>query len=148
MNSQDIAKELHNALMIKENLEAKTRECNKFIFEKTAKLVEQMEEDDIDKITINGIDYKPVVEEDYSLDADASKWDECDDWFNWLRENGYGDIIKSKDSVHAQTRKAFLKSLKDEGKELPKFIKVSHWETIKYNKSAIKKLSEANRNAK
>ena len=54
-------------------------------------------------------------------DAYASIKGGCqDEAYQWLRDNGYGDIIK--DFVHSSTLKAFLKEQFREGQELPELL--------------------------
>lgn len=47
-------------------------------------------------------------------------------FFRWLRENNLGDLIK--ETVHPQTLKAFAKERRENGEELPEYMKV-HEET-------------------
>ena len=142
MSASETAKELHQALIGKETKDQELKALNKNISRLENLLNEEMTDEDMDEISFDGIKYKPVTEENFSL-TEGGKWDEFPNWFAWLKENGNGDLIKTKEAVHAGTRKSFLKSESENGTILPEWITITHHDTVKYNKTAIKKLAVA-----
>lgn len=143
--SQAICRDLLIRLKHKEELAVGLAETNKEIARLSAKANETMAEEDCDEVTLEGIKFTPITEENYGLSTPVKgeKWDEYIPWFDWLRENEQGDLIKTKESVHAGTRKSFLNSWQDDGNKLPDFIKTTTFDTIKYNKEGIKRLVKA-----
>ena len=150
MNSQDKAKTLLEKLKNVDKLKAQLSELNKEVTVLSMDLHESMIEEDIPKLVINDngieIPFTPEVERSYSLDRNqvqARTWDDCTEWFAWLREIGEGGMIKTKETVHSGTRTAFLKQRIDEGKDIPGFVEEKFFNTVKFNKSAVKKAALA-----
>lgn len=144
MNSQEMAQAFFEDLKEKERLDYQMGELNKKIFSTSEKLYEQMEAEGVESIKIDGIEFKPVVEQDFSLAGDlkGAKWDDCGVWFKWLKEVGEKGLIKTKETVPANTRKKFLKEWIESNKTLPEFIAEKFFNTVKYNKSKIATMVE------
>ena len=144
MNSQQMAEALLQDLKRREELDLQTKELNKRIAKYSEDLYEQMEDDGVESIKIEGIEFKQKVEQDFTLKGDlkGQKWDEIGLWFKWLREVGEGGLIKTKESVPGNTRKKFLKDWVSEKKPLPDFVEEKFFNTVKYSKAKIKTMIE------
>jgi len=148
-NVQKKATEFLEKLKEKERLELRLKELNKQITTDSQELYDLMEEEKVDSIEIEGIKFTPTVMQDFVLaDNEARSWDEHPEFFKWLKEIGEDSLIRTKETVPWNTRKKFLKEWVEENNPLPPFIKEVFFNTIKYNKSAIKRLvlNERNRN--
>jgi hypothetical protein len=145
MQTQKKATELLSKLKEKEFLEQRLSKINKIIASKAMELYDFMLEEDIGKFPIEGIEFKPIEERDFSLSGkeENMRWDECDDWFEWLKTIGEDGLIKVKRTVAWNTRKKFLKDYVDNEGILPEWIKENYFNTITWNKSAVKRLVAA-----
>ena len=144
-DSQVKAKELLAKLKRVQELEIQTTELNKEIMVDAGSLYESMDEEGVDSISIEGIEFKPVMDVAFGLNheiVEEKKWDDCPKWFEWLQEIGEGGLVKTRQSVHGGTRNKFLKDyIEDkENPALPDFISVSTFGNVRYNKSAIKRM--------
>jgi len=144
MNSQQKAKELLESLKRKEDLEAQLSTLEKDIFKASCDLHDSMEEEILDSISLEGIEFKPIVERQFKL-ADSGidekiSWDIHPKFLPWLKQIGEGGLIKIKETVHWKSRVSFLMNFVDKGNFLPEFIAEVFLNTVKYNKSAIKRL--------
>lgn len=136
------AKKLLQALKEKELLDLRMKELNKYIYILEQKLNESMQSLNSDKISIDGIEFKPVIEESYAInkiDGLVENWNDPT-VFDWFRERNMGDLIMNREEIHHTQRTASLKEYVKEGNPLPDFIKQTLRETVKYNKSAVKRL--------
>jgi len=142
MNSQEKAKDFLELLKKREQLQSELTELNKQITQKSQELYDMMEDENVDSIEIEGIKFEPVVEQDFVLTGELAgkKWDDVTEWFQWLKEIGEDGLIRVKETVPWNTRKKFLKDWVNDGKPLPSFIKETFFPTVKYNKSAVKRL--------
>lgn len=147
MNSQDKAKLLLEAIKKAAELDGKLKELNKSIniqcMELHTSMVEELGTGENDpSITVEGITFKPVSEQGFKLSGELSgmKWDRCDVFFNWLNEIGEDGLIRKVESVPWNTRNKFLKKWIENGHILPDFVEETFTNTVKYNKSAIKRL--------
>ena len=141
MTAQEIAAALKNRLLQMEAYaQAKAEtwgEANVLM----SKLYEAMEEQGIPKVNIGELEFKPSDNRDFSLrNVDTIKFDDCEQFFDFLKDNQLDGIIKTKRSVHAGTRKKVLKDWVDEGNPLPEFIEEKFYQTIKWNKSLVTKM--------
>ena len=157
MTAQDKVKELYDLLVEQQVAELKMSALNKKVKEAEAECYSQMETDGIDEIKINGIVFKPIAKNDFALKENVEKeagdkllkWDDYSLWFEWLKAIGEGGLIKTKESVHHGTRAKFLdeflgkKNEQGEPNVLPDFIVEVFHNTMKYNKSAIKRDAQA-----
>lgn len=143
MNAQDRAKlfllKLKDAALCEAALKAKQKESYQLMQE----LYEAMEEEGVEKITLDGIDFKPTIEQDFALAGDlkGQKWDECEVWFAWLKQIGEAGLIRTKESVPWNTRKKFLKEFVEAKQPLPQFIEETFQPAVKYNKTAVRRLA-------
>ena len=148
MNTQEKATELAQKLIEAEIKSLALKEINKEINALKADLNEAMDDEGIPSITVKvgggEVKFDPIQEEDYKLIGNFSgqKWDECGVFFNWLGEIGEDGLIKTKPSVHAQTRKSFLAKWEESGEPLPDFIGKTYFSTIKFNKSLVTRLAK------
>jgi len=132
--------------IIKEaKLDLELKKLGKSIFEQKLKLHETMVAEKIDDISPQGVKFEPIVDDDMALadDIKERKFDEYPPWFEWLEDNGHGDLIKTKKGVHHLTRKSFWKEYKEGGGEIPDFVKEVFLLTVKYNKAQIKRIAES-----
>jgi len=139
MNTQELSKQMFDLLLEKEKLEDLLKETNKSLNQLSTELYEAMETENIDDITIRGIKFSKEIKRDFTIDS--HDWD-SDLFFNWLKQIGEDGIIRTKQTVPWNTRNKFLKEYIDDGNPLPEFIHELFFNTIKYNKSAIKRLYE------
>lgn len=142
--TQKVAQELFELLVEAEKIEFSLTEKHKQIGRLKAELNEAMDSENVDKISIRGIEFKPIEEQSFALTgpAEGQKWDDSEIFFKWLKEQGEEGLIKVKETVPWNTRKKFLKEWVENKQQLPDFIKESYFETIKFNKSAIKRLAQ------
>lgn len=142
MNSQEKTKELLSLLKEKVLFEKNLKELNKKIMAIISNLYDYMEDEEISKITIEDIEFKRTIETNFSLNGKlkGKKWDEILEFHNWLREIGEDGLIKP--TVPWNTRLKFLKEWVEDDNDLPDFIKQDNFGTVKYNKSAVKRLIE------
>lgn len=135
----------HNLLRV--SLEQQLKEVNRFIVEAEQKLYDAMTDEGVDSVEVDTIKFQPKLELNFSLDGElaGTVWDN-ETFFNWLREQKLGDLIKMRESVHPQTRNKVLKDMAEEGKSLPPWIKQSFFQAMKYNKSAIERMALAGGN--
>ena len=87
-------------------------------------LPEKMEDDDTSNITVKDVG-RAVVKSDIYFSILAENRDEC---YQWLRDNGHGDLIK--ETVNAGTGKSFAKEMIKEGKPLPEIFKVTPFTSV------------------
>jgi len=144
-NSLQQAKDFLLLLQKKTRIELQLKEINKDLYDREQCLFDSMIEEGVPSLSLDmgteSIKFEPKVDTDFSLDGPVAgrKWDDIGMWFDWLREIGEDGLIKTKESVNAQTRKAFLKEYTEKGNMLPDFIKESPMNKVKYNKSALER---------
>ena len=121
MNLTEMGKELRELKDTKEALEEQVKEINKRITVlATHDIPEEMEEKEIDKITIDGVGTLSVQTKIY---ANVKK-DDRERFHQWLRENGNGEMVV--DYVWPATVNAFIKEGLEENREYPDFISVTY----------------------
>lgn len=140
MQSQEKATELLSKLIEKEKAEAELSKLNKEITSECMQLAESMQTEGVDKVSINGIEFKPTQDISFSL-VGGGQWDDNPVFFEWLKTEGLGDLIKTRETVHWATRNKVLKDRMDEGQAVPEFIEVKFFDTVKFNKAAIGRLA-------
>lgn len=146
--SQTKSKDLLIKLKQVQALEIHLKQLNKEIMLDAGRLYETMEDEKVDSISIDGIEFKPILDVAFALNhsiVKEKKWDECLKWFKWLQEIGEDGLIKTRQSVHGGTRNKFLKDYIEDADNpaLPEFIEMSSYGNVRYNKTAIKRLVEA-----
>jgi hypothetical protein len=95
----------------KEALSEREKELNKLEEETERQLFELMISEDLEKFTYAGRTFRPEVKTYASIRAECKE-----EAFAWLKENGYGDLVKEQ--VNAQSLTSLYKEL-DENGELP-----------------------------
>jgi len=115
----------------KANLEEDLKQLNIKINMTKAKLYEEMENEDVTEIEQYGVTFKRTIEPQFSIDT--HNWND-EKFFNFLKEQGLGDVIKTDPRVNAQTRVKVLKEYIQNGGTLPSFIKENEYATVKYSK--------------
>jgi hypothetical protein len=148
VNSQDKAKEYLNLMLEAQRKTIELAELNRKVFSLGQELYDCMEDEDIPfvGIEVDGEEIKvePKVMQSFKLKGklDGGKWD-CEEVFKWLRDNGYGDIIKQRESVPWNTREATLKGHVESGEQLPSFMEETNTPSIKIKKKAIERIAKA-----
>jgi len=136
----EIAVELIKLEEQKHRIKAEESDLNKAIASTRSKLYQSMEDTGVDEISVDGIKFKQTEETSYAMsDPSLPKWDDNPAWHEWLKANDLDGIIKTVVSTNAATRKKTLKEFADGGGELPKFIKESFFNTVKYSDAAVKR---------
>ena len=98
----------------KEDLEDSLKAVNKeFDFLRIIKIPGQMEDEGIDRITVNGVG-RVSLTADMHVSVKAEKKAE---FFDWLRDNGRGDLLQ--ENINPSTLKATVKGLVKNGEEIP-----------------------------
>ena len=98
----------------KEDLEDSLKAVNKeFDFLRITKIPGQMEDEGIDRITVNGVG-RVSLTADMHVSVKAEKKAE---FFDWLRDNGRGDLLQ--ENINPSTLKATVKGLVKNGEEIP-----------------------------
>ena len=106
----ELGKELFDLKAEKEELEEKLKEMY---------LSSLMQDTEITKFTIDG--YGTIYKKN---DVRAYiRVDNQEEAFDWLNENGHGDIIK--ETVHWATLRKWANEMLEENKEIPGFIEVT-----------------------
>ena len=125
----EAAKELGALRDQKEELEARLKEINKAKTElETQKLPKMMEDAEVEKMTIEGVGTLYTQAGVYAsvLAADREMA------YDWLRENGHGDIVK--ETVHHQSLTAWVKEMLGDGNEVPEFFNAKPTTTARLRK--------------
>ena len=137
--AQEVAEQLCKKLMNAEFYEQKKNAAWGGVYALTTELHETMEEQGVDKIDIDGLEFKPIQERSFSLNMgdDKMTFDNYDPFFAWLKTNKLDGIIKTKLSVHHATRKSTLSEFVDKGNVLPEFIAEKFLPTVKWSKAAV-----------
>jgi len=98
----------------KEKLEEDLKELNKeFDFLRITKIPGCMEEEGVQRITVAGIGRVSLTSDMHV----SVKAEQRERFFEWLRDNGRGDLIQ--DTVNASTLKAAVKKMFANGEEIP-----------------------------
>ena len=136
--SVQLTAKLYDRMKKLDNAENQVTALQADIKELKGQLYSEMENDNIEELTYKELKFKKTDEVQFSLAESYAgrKWDEIDDWFDYLRESGNEGMIKIMKTVNAQTRNAFLRRLYEENPDkIPGFIKVSFFNTIKTRKA-------------
>jgi len=98
----------------KETLEDQLKILNKeYDFLRITKVPSKMEDDGVDNINVTGIGRVSLTADMYvSVKADKKA-----DFFEWLRDNGRGDLLQ--ENINPSTLKAAVKKMYREGEEVP-----------------------------
>ena len=121
--------------------EIQVSEMKKQLRKLEGSIVRQMIDNSIDKIGVDGIDFSTLDISNYSLDksilGDNVEWDNPM-FFEFLREVGEGEAIRSRESIHHSTRKAILDGLVKKGVDLPNYINIKGFTKLQYNSKKLK----------
>lgn len=147
-DTKSLLKYLADKLQERARLDTQMSELNKFVNEIDNFTAQRMADDDVPEMTLelNGEKIKFAVtdEEQFSLNKEVTehtKWDNPE-YFAWLKSIGEETLIKKKESVPAPTRKKHLRQMREQGIDMPDFVKVSFYTHLKYNKKAIERVSQ------
>lgn len=142
--AQELAGKLLDVLIEKEKLENQLTAINKEITVQSEQLSTAMTDEGVDSIEIRGVKFSPTVDRAFVFAEgyEGSQWD-GPIFFDWLREIKAQGMIKTKESVHYQTRMAFLRDWVDGKNQLPDFIAERFFQTVKYKKTEVAKLASA-----
>jgi len=124
----------------------KMTEANKAINAMGGRLFDEMHKIGMTETVINGVKLSPEVKQSFSLRDDltlTNKWDDYPGWFEWLRNNGRGGAIKTRESVAPGTRDKLLREVQEAGELLPPFVKETLYNTVeqKRSKAAIEEMA-------
>lgn len=98
----------------KEELDSQLKALNKeFDFLRITKIPAKMEEDGVDRISVAGIGRVSLTSDMHV----SIKADQKEAFYDWLRDNGRGDLIQ--ESVNASTLKATVKNMFKSGEDIP-----------------------------
>ena len=104
---------------------------NSEIAKTKTELYSEMENDDLENVTYKKYKYSKSDDIQFSLNNGVKRWDDCVEFFDFLKNTGNEASITTRIGVHPQRRQAILKELYENGIKFPKFIKVSFFNTIK-----------------
>lgn len=100
----------------KESLAEQTKSNNAAIEAAKAEIAQQMIDDDCPRISVRGYSFSLAQKTSYSKKSEADLAEAGVDFFEVLREEGLGDIIK--ETVAAQTLQSTMKAYVEEYGEL------------------------------
>lgn len=119
-----MVRELRAAKDEKAELEAALKVANGTIRDLAEhKIPDYMEDNDIDKLSVDGVGTVFLQQKVYA----SVKADEREAFYEWLRDNGNGDLVK--ETVHPSTLNAFAKEQLSEGKALPEMCEARLYPT-------------------
>ena len=125
-----LAKQLFAAKARKAELEERVKIVNAEILQlERYDLAKLMIDGEVEKHSIAGLGTVYLSDEFF---ASVLK-DDRPQLYQWMRDNGHGDIIQ--DWVFPQTLTAFAKEMAEKNEELPEFIKVAYIPTAKTRRS-------------
>jgi hypothetical protein len=114
MNAVDLVRSMYDIQQRKEALEDVLKRLNgEFDFLRISKIPARMQDEGIERLSVAGVGR-------VSLTADmhvSVKAGERDKFYDWLRDNGRGDLIQ--ENVNASTLKAAVKRMFASGEEVP-----------------------------
>lgn len=143
MELLDMVRDYQELLGLKDELAEKTKENNKKIEELKQVIAQQMVDDDCPKISCGGYVYSLQDKTIWSKKSEADLQKAGLDFFEVLREQGLGDIIK--ETVSPQTLNSTIRNLVEEQGQLPEELAevVNSYDTLD-----IARRKETNRAAK
>lgn len=117
----------------KDALAEREKELNKLEEETERQLFELMISEDLEKFTYAGRTFRPEVKTYASIKAECKK-----EAFQWLRENGFGDLIKEQ--VNPQSLSSLYKELDENGElteDFSQLLNVYQKQKIAVRKSRV-----------
>lgn len=121
------AHELHRLLDKKEELEGNLKQTKENIAMLQSEFVKAMKDAGIIKGQVEGVGEIRLGSRTFANIPEATR----PEAFEALRKLGEGGLIKTVESIHAQTLVGFVNRLLDEGKEVPACIKYGFIEEVK-----------------
>ena len=149
MTIKELAMEYQEHLEMKDELAEQTKKNNKTIEELKQKLAERMVDEDMPQIGLGDYIYSLSDITKYSKKSDVDLQAAGIDFFEVLREQGFGDLIT--ETVNARTLQSSMKNLVEERGELPEELAevLNTYDTydIKRRKQVNKTLKKAKKGA-
>lgn len=112
----DLVKELRGLLDDKDRLEKEVKQRKASIEAKKKEIIQQMIDEDTDRITCGGYTYGLQAKTAYNKISDEALEAEGIDYLDTLRAEGFGDLIK--ETVNARTLQSAMAAYVDEHGEL------------------------------
>lgn len=141
MTLLDMVRKYQDLLVEKERLEDLTKENNAAIEAAKTEIAQQMVDDDCPRISTGGYTFSLTPKTSYSKRSEAELAEAGLDFFNILREEGLGDLIK--ETVNPRTLQSAMSAYVDENGELSEelgtVIKTYDYNDITRRKEAAKK---------
>ena len=121
----DMVKDYQALLERKDNLAAQTKENNAAIEAAKVQIAQQMIDDDCPAIAVGGYNFSLQNKTEYTKKSGAELAENGIDFFDFLREQGLGDLIV--ETVNPRTLQSTIKGIVDETEdgELPEV-----WEPV------------------
>ena len=113
----DMVNEYQELLVKKEFLEKAVEENNELIKAKKQEIVQQMIDDDCPRISVGEYMFSLQVKNQFSKKAEAYLEARGLNFFDVLREQGFGDLIK--EAVNPRSLQSAMKELVEQNGELP-----------------------------
>lgn len=113
----DMVNEYQELLVKKESLEKAVEENNELIKAKKQEIVQQMIDDDCPRISVGEYMFSLQVKNQFSKKAEAYLETQGLNFFDVLREQGFGDLIK--ETVSPRSLQSAMKELVEQNGELP-----------------------------
>lgn len=113
----DMVNEYQELLVKKESLEKVVEENNELIKAKKQEIVQQMIDDDCPRISVGEYMFSLQVKNQFSKKAEAYLEAQGLNFFDVLREQGFGDLIK--ETVSPRSLQSAMKELVEQNGELP-----------------------------
>lgn len=113
----DMVNEYQELLVKKESLEKAVDENNEMIKAKKQEIVQQMIDDDCPRISVGEYMFSLQVKNQFSKKAEAYLEAQGLNFFDVLREQGLGDLIK--ETVNQKSLQSAMKELVEQNGELP-----------------------------
>lgn len=113
----DMVNEYQELLVKKEFLEKAVEENNELIKAKKQEIVQQMIDDDCPRISVGEYMFSLQVKNQFSKKAEAYLEAQGLNFFDVLREQGLGDLIK--ETVNQRSLQSAMKELVEQNGELP-----------------------------
>lgn len=113
----DMVNEYQELLVKKESLEKAVDENNELIKAKKQEIVQQMIDDDCPRISVGEYMFSLQVKNQFSKKAEAYLEAQELNFFDVLREQGLGDLIK--ETVNQRSLQSAMKELVEQNGELP-----------------------------
>ena len=113
----DMVNEYQELLVKKESLEKAVDENNEMIKAKKQEIVQQMIDDDCPRISVGEYMFSLQVKNQFSKKAEAYLEAQGLNFFDVLREQGLGDLIK--ETVNQKSFQSAMKELVEQNGELP-----------------------------